>query len=107
MARTVGAASEKSLLRQMQSAFSCAPPSHPGEIHDARILPARRKPRRCQPSRTLKEALRELAQIRQLSDELAGAVLDFIETNGRRPIVRDRLTSALAAVLLSHCPPPP
>jgi hypothetical protein len=56
--------------------------------------------------RAIKEALRELTQIRQLADQLAGAALDYIEANGRRPIVRDRLTSALA-VLLSHCPPQP
>jgi hypothetical protein len=55
--------------------------------------------------RALREGLRELGRVRQLADELAGAVLDHIEANDRRPIVRDRLTSALAAVLLSHCPP--
>jgi hypothetical protein len=56
--------------------------------------------------RAIKEALRELAQVRQLADQLAGAVLDHIEANGRHPLVRDRLTAALTAALLARSPPP-
>jgi hypothetical protein len=57
--------------------------------------------------RALRDGLREISYARQLADDLAGAVFDHIETNGRRPLVRDHLATALAAVLLSRSPPPP
>jgi hypothetical protein len=57
--------------------------------------------------RAIKAALRELAQIRQLADQLAGAALDHIEATNGRPLVRDQLATALTAALLSHASPPP
>jgi hypothetical protein len=56
--------------------------------------------------RAIREGLRELARVRELADQLAGAVFDHLEANGRRPLVRDQLTSVLVAALLSQTPPP-
>jgi hypothetical protein len=57
--------------------------------------------------RAIREGLRELARVRELADELAGAVLDHLEANSGRPVVRAQLATALTVVLLSHTPPPP
>jgi hypothetical protein len=57
--------------------------------------------------RAIQEGLRELARVRELAHQLSGAVLDHLEANAGRPIVRAQLAAALTVVLLSHTPPPP